>query len=61
MGVILRVAFFVAAVFVGLRLLTPLLWAIFGTVVAGTVGLLCTGVFANLLTMRIVDRRALRA
>src|SRR5947209_19300785 len=56
MGIVLRVAFFVAAVFIGLRLLSPLLFAIFGTVVAGTVGLLCTGVFSNLLTMRIFDR-----
>lgn len=59
MGIVLRVAFFVAAVFIGLRLLSPLLFAIFGTVVAGTVGLLCTGLFANLLTMRIFDRRPL--
>ncbi len=59
MGIVLRVAFFVAAVFIGLRLLSPLLFAIFGTVVAGTVGLLFTGLFANLLTMRIFDRRPL--
>src|SRR5947199_2015658 len=59
MGIVLRVTFFVAAVFIGLRLLSPLLFAIFGTVVAGTVGLLCTGLFANLLTMRIFDRRPL--
>ena len=59
MGIVLRVAFFVATVFIGLRLLSPLLFAVFGTVVAGTVGLLCTGIFANLLTMRIFDRRPL--
>ena len=59
MGIVLRVAFFVATVFIGLRLLSPLLLAVFGTVVAGTVGLLCTGVFANFLTMRIFDRRPL--
>jgi membrane protease YdiL (CAAX protease family) len=59
MGIVLRVAFFVATVFIGLRLLSPLLFAVFGTVVAGTVGLLCTGAFANLLTMRIFDRRPL--
>src|SRR5260370_25425794 len=59
MGIVLRVVFFVAAVYIGLRLLSPLLFAIFGTVVAGTAGLLCTGLFANLLTMRIFDRRPL--
>jgi uncharacterized protein len=59
MGIVLRVAFFLATVFIGLRLLSPLLFAVFGTVVAGTVGLLCTGIFANVLTMRIFDRRPL--
>ncbi len=58
-GIVLRVAFFVAAVFIGLRLFTPLLFAVFGTVVAATIGLLCTGLFANVLTMRIFDRRPL--
>ena len=56
-GVILRVAFFVATVFVSLRLLVVLLYSIFGSVVAGTVGLCATGLIANLLTMRIFDRR----
>ncbi|HLH03146.1 MAG TPA: CPBP family intramembrane glutamic endopeptidase [Bryobacteraceae bacterium] len=56
-GVILRVAFFVATVFVSLRLLVVLLYSIFGAVVAGTVGLCATGLIANLLTMRIFDRR----
>lgn len=59
MGIVLRVAFFVAAVFIGLRLLSPLLLMVFGTVVAGAIGLLGTGLFANLLTMRIFDRRPL--
>jgi membrane protease YdiL (CAAX protease family) len=59
MGIVLRVVFFVATIFICLRLLSPLLFAVFGTVVAGTVGLLCTGAFANLLTMRIFDRRPL--
>jgi uncharacterized protein len=56
-GIVLRVAFFVATVFIGLQLLSPVLFGVFGSVVAGTVGLLCTGIFANLLTMRIFDRR----
>jgi uncharacterized protein len=59
LGIVLRIAFFVAAVFIGLRLLSPLLLVVFGTVVAGTIGLLGTGLFANLLTMRIFDRRPL--
>jgi membrane protease YdiL (CAAX protease family) len=56
-GIILRVAFFVATVFVSLRLLVLLLFTVFGPVVAGTVGLCATGLIANLLTMRIFDRR----
>lgn len=59
LGIVLRVAFFVATAFVVLRLLSPLLFAIFGVVVASTVGLLATGLFANLVTMRIFDRRPL--
>ncbi|MGI8962862.1 MAG: CPBP family intramembrane glutamic endopeptidase [Bryobacteraceae bacterium] len=59
MGIVLRVAFFVAAVFIGLQIITPVLLMIFGTVVAGTIGLLCTGLVANLLTMQIFDRRPL--
>jgi uncharacterized protein len=59
MGIVLRVAFFIATVIIGLQLLTPLLFGVFGPVVAGTVGLLCTGLLANLLTMRIFDRRSL--
>jgi hypothetical protein len=57
MGIVLRVAFFVAIVVIGLRLITISLYAVFGVIVAGTVGLCATGVLANLLTMRIFDRR----
>lgn len=57
LGTALRVAFFMATVFVGLRLLVLLLFTIFGLVVAGTVGLCATGLLANLLTLRIFDRR----
>ncbi|MBV9302886.1 MAG: CPBP family intramembrane metalloprotease [Acidobacteriaceae bacterium] len=59
MGVVLRVAFFVAAVFVALRLLSYVLLATFGVVIAGTVGLFITGALGNFLTMRIFDRRPL--
>ena len=55
-GIVLRVVFFVATVFVSLRLLVWLLYAVFGAIVAGTVGLCATGLIANLLTMRIFDR-----
>ncbi len=58
-GVVIRVAFFVAMVVIGLLFLSSLLLGIFGVVVAGTVGLCATGLFANLLTMRIFDRRPL--
>ena len=58
-GVIIRVSFFVAVVVIGLTFLSGLLVAIFGVIVAGTVGLCATGLLANLLTMRIFDRRAL--
>jgi len=59
LGVVLRVLFFVATVIVGLRLFTIFLYALFGVIVAGTVGLCATGLIANLLTMRIFDRRPL--
>ncbi len=53
----LRVAFFIATVYIGLRMIPLLLFAVFGSVVAGTVGLCATGLAANLLTMRVFDRR----
>ncbi len=59
LGTVLRVAFFVAAVVIGLWLFTAV-FRIFGVLVAGTIGLFCTGVFANFLTMRIFDRRPMR-
>ncbi len=58
-GIIIRVAFFVATVLIGLLFSSSLLLAVFGAVVAGTIGLCVTGLFANLLTMRIFDRRPL--
>ncbi|HEY6991504.1 MAG TPA: type II CAAX endopeptidase family protein [Bryobacteraceae bacterium] len=58
-GIVIRVAFFVATVIIGLFFLSSFLLAIFGALVAGTVGLCATGLIANLLTMRIFDRRSL--
>jgi uncharacterized protein len=57
LGIVLRVAFFAATVFASVRLMTVLLYSIFGLLVAGTVGLCATGLLANLLTMKIFDRR----
>jgi membrane protease YdiL (CAAX protease family) len=57
LGIILRVAFFVAVVAVSLRLLTVSLYTLFGALVAATLSLSGTGLLANLLTMRIFDRR----
>ena len=59
LGVIIRVVFFMAMVIVGLQLLPLVLHGIFGQVVAGTIGLFGAGLFANLVTMRIFDRRSL--
>lgn len=58
-GIVIRVAFFIAAVIIGMLFLSSLLLNIFGAVVASTVGLCATGLIANLLTMRIFDRRPL--
>jgi uncharacterized protein len=58
-GIVIRVAFFVATVLIGLLFLAPLLLNTLGLVVAGTIGLCLTGLLANLLTMRIFDRRSL--
>jgi membrane protease YdiL (CAAX protease family) len=58
LGIVLRIAFFVGAVIVGLWVF-GLLFSMFGAVVAGTFGLFMTGLLANFLTMRIFDRRPL--
>ena len=58
-GIAIRVSFFAASVVIGLLLIASLLLTVFGTLIAGTVGLCATGLFANLLTMRIFDRRPL--
>ena len=58
-GVVLRVAFFVVTVLVAMFLIGPLLLNTAGLMVASTVGLATAGLLANLLTMRIFDRRPL--
>lgn len=57
LGTVLRVAFFVALVYVSVKFITSALYLVFGVLVAGTLGLGATGLLANLLTMRIFDRR----
>ena len=56
-GLVLRVGFFVFLVFVGVEMITPLLYLVFGLLVAGTVGLCLSGLLANTLTLKIFDRR----
>ncbi len=58
-GIVIRVAFFLATVLIGMLFLGPILLGTLGVVVAGTIGLCLTGLLANLLTMRIFDRRPL--
>src|SRR4051794_6755980 len=58
LSVVIRVVFFLVLALSGLLLIAPLL-NFLGRVVAGTVGLCATGLLANLLTMRIFDRRPL--
>ena len=58
LSVVIRVTFFIALVIIGLLFATSPL-RLFGPVVAGSVGLCATGLLANLLTMRIFDRRPL--
>ncbi|HEX4749570.1 MAG TPA: type II CAAX endopeptidase family protein [Bryobacteraceae bacterium] len=58
-GLIIRVAFFIGIVVIGQVLLVGFLYGIFGTIVATTIGLCTTGLAANMLTMRIFDRRPL--
>jgi uncharacterized protein len=57
LGTVIRVAFFVATVYVSVQFLTLALYTVFGVLVAGTIGLGATGLLANLLTMKIFDRR----
>lgn len=57
-SVVIRVAFFVALVIVS-RFAVNVPLQVFGTVVAATVGLYLAGILANLVTMRVFDRRPL--
>ena len=59
LGVVLRLVFFIGFVLAGAFLLQGLLAAVFGAVVGATIGIFATGLFANLLVMRIFDRRPL--
>jgi uncharacterized protein len=58
LSIVIRVVFFLAIALCGLIIIAPLL-SFLGPVVAGTVGLCATGLLANLLTMKIFDRRPL--
>ena len=58
LSVVVRVVFFFAISLSGLIIIAPLLSSL-GPVVAGTVGLCATGLLANLLTMKVFDRRPL--
>ncbi|MFL6451556.1 MAG: CPBP family intramembrane glutamic endopeptidase [Bryobacteraceae bacterium] len=58
-SVVIRVAFFVALVIVSRFAVTVPLLAIFGALVAASVGLYLAGILANLSTMRVFDRRPL--
>jgi membrane protease YdiL (CAAX protease family) len=57
-GLLLRIGFFVF-LYIVTQMLAPLLNWVGGVLVAGTVGLCMGGLVANLLTMRIFDRRPL--
>jgi membrane protease YdiL (CAAX protease family) len=57
LGIVLRVGFFIATVFVAVRFVMPVLYLFFGLQIAGTLGLAVAGLAANLLTMAIFDRR----
>ena len=58
-SVVIRVAFFVALVIVSRFAVTVPLLAVFGAIVAASVGLYLAGILANLSTMRVFDRRPL--
>jgi uncharacterized protein len=58
LSIVIRVVFFLAIALSGVLSIAPLL-SFLGPVVAGTVGLCATGLLANLLTMKIFDRRPL--
>ena len=59
LGVVIRIAFFIATVLIAALLLVNLLGFIFGAVTGATIGTFGTGLAANLLVMQIFDRRPL--
>jgi uncharacterized protein len=56
-GTVLRVGFYAITAFVSLQIWTVLLYSLFGPVIAATIGIFATAFTANLLTIRIFDRR----
>jgi uncharacterized protein len=59
LSVILRLAFYIGAGLIGLQLIPVILLPLFGVVVSATLGLFFIAVVANLVTLRIFDRRPL--
>lgn len=59
LSLIFRVAFYVVFTLLGLTFIPGILYYFAGPVVAATIGLFVLAVLANLLTMRIFDRRPL--
>ena len=56
-GTVLRVAFYVVTGLIALQLWTSFLYSVFGTVIGATIGVFAAAFTANLLTIRIFDRR----
>jgi membrane protease YdiL (CAAX protease family) len=56
-GTVLRVGFYVVVAFVSLQLASFLLYNVLGPVIAATIGVFTAAFTANLLTIRIFDRR----
>ncbi len=59
LGVAIRIAFFVGFVVICLPVFQMVISNVFGLVVSATVGVFASGLVANLLVMRIFDRRPL--
>src|SRR5690242_9243716 len=59
LSIILRLAFYIGSGIAGLEIFPVLLFPLFGAVVSATLGLFLISVLANVITMRIFDRRPL--
>jgi membrane protease YdiL (CAAX protease family) len=59
LSIILRLAFYIGSGIAGLEIFPLLLYPLFGVVVSATLGLFLIAVLANVITMRIFDRRPL--